>query len=368
MNKNESNMNIQQVTSLSRMKNKTIAIYGIGTYIFSVITSATDIEGNPVYPVAIVLISGFASFLFFIMAIIRLWKKAKNVSLIYASSTIIFFILSVAQEITLSAYGSPIIILCNIAMIIHFIAFIWVIIKLFKIEKACVTASHKKSSATLSYDKTTDTNSNNAGAYYNRLLDHGDVVNYDKTISEQTQVIEANPESPGIGRNYFLRGISYHNKGQYDQAIKDYSNAIKHDKRFLAWLAEPGHIYWGNEKRHHIQLHPETEKKFRLDAIKNTHQYQRYPFDYYYRACAHYAKGEYQSAILDFTKVIEIQPSTSLRQDSHYNLGCIYLKIGKTDSAQKHYEALKRLDENLANGLLSDIQNIVELSKTYELL
>jgi hypothetical protein len=29
MNKNESNMNIQQVTSLSRMKNKTIAIYGI---------------------------------------------------------------------------------------------------------------------------------------------------------------------------------------------------------------------------------------------------------------------------------------------------------------------------------------------------
>jgi hypothetical protein len=109
------------------MKNKTIAIYGIGTYIFSVIASATDTEGNPAYPVAIILLSGIASFLFFIMAIIRLWKQAKNISIIYASSAIILFILSVIQEIISPSYGSPLIILCNIAKVIHFIAFVWAI-------------------------------------------------------------------------------------------------------------------------------------------------------------------------------------------------------------------------------------------------
>ena len=38
--------------------NRTLALYGIGTYIFSVITSASDLEGNPVFPVAIILLPG----------------------------------------------------------------------------------------------------------------------------------------------------------------------------------------------------------------------------------------------------------------------------------------------------------------------
>jgi len=112
------------------MKNKTLAIYGIGTYILSVITSTSDIEGNPVFPVAVILISGFAGFLFFIMATIRLWNHARNVVLIYMFSTIILIILSVIQEITSPTDGSPIIILLNVTKIIHFIAFVWAVLAL----------------------------------------------------------------------------------------------------------------------------------------------------------------------------------------------------------------------------------------------
>ena len=40
------------------MKNKTIAIIGIGSYILSVITSAEDLEGNFVSPITLIIISG----------------------------------------------------------------------------------------------------------------------------------------------------------------------------------------------------------------------------------------------------------------------------------------------------------------------
>ena len=72
------------------MKNKTIAIFGIGTYILSVITSATDLEGNFVMPIVLIVASGIATAVFIIMAIVCLWKEAKGVSIMLASSAVIF--------------------------------------------------------------------------------------------------------------------------------------------------------------------------------------------------------------------------------------------------------------------------------------
>jgi len=114
------------------MKNKTIAIFGIGTYILSVITSATDLEGNFVMPIVLIVASGIATAVFIIMAIVCLWKEAKGVSIMLASSAVIFFVLSVIQEVISPSYGSPIIILLNVTKVIYLIAFIWAIITLFK--------------------------------------------------------------------------------------------------------------------------------------------------------------------------------------------------------------------------------------------
>lgn len=114
------------------MKNKTLAIFGIGTYILSVIASASDLEGNSVAPVALIVISGIATMVFIIIATVRLWKEAKNVSVLLASSAVILFVLMVIQVLTLPSYGSLIIILLNIAKVINFIAFVWAIIKLYK--------------------------------------------------------------------------------------------------------------------------------------------------------------------------------------------------------------------------------------------
>ena len=117
------------------MKNKTIAILGIGSYILSVITSAEDLEGNFVSPIFLIVISGILTIIFIVAATVRLWKGARYVSIILASSAVILFILSVVQGITSPSYGSPIIILLNITKVINFIAFIWAVLLLWTMAK-----------------------------------------------------------------------------------------------------------------------------------------------------------------------------------------------------------------------------------------
>jgi len=246
-------------------------------------------------------------------------------------------------------------------MIIHFIAFVWVIIRLFKTEQTRAILSHKQSPTISDYGKKTNENPRDTCARYNRALGHGDTCEYDRAIFGQTKAIEANPQSPGVGRDYFIRGTAYHNKGQYDHAIDDYSNAIKWDAMFLDWLAKPGHIAWGEETRRAIQLNPETEEAFRADVIKNTHQGQRYPLDYYFRAAAYYAKGEYDRAIMDYTKTIEIDPGMT---PAHFELAKVHLKVGNKDLAWERYEILKTLDEELAGDLLDLIHEYPDPERT----
>lgn len=105
------------------LTNKKIAIFGIGTFILSVITSAENLEGNPLAPTALILLAGIASLGFTIMAIVRLWKEAIYVSVMLVISTIILF----AFE-----YGSSNIVLLNVARVTQFIVSVWAVIRLYK--------------------------------------------------------------------------------------------------------------------------------------------------------------------------------------------------------------------------------------------
>ena len=114
------------------MKNRTLAIFGIASYILSVITSGTDDIGNSVMPTILIAISGIATFVFIIMATIRLWKINKKLSVLLPISTLVLIVTSVAQEIILPVYGSPLIIFLNVIKVIQFITLIWTIIILWR--------------------------------------------------------------------------------------------------------------------------------------------------------------------------------------------------------------------------------------------
>jgi len=126
------------------MKNKTLAIFGIGTYILSVLSSAEDLGGNSVAPIALITISGIATTVFYVMATIRLWKTHKSALILLISSVIIYVILSIIQSFTSPSYGSSTIILLNITKIINLIAFIWVVALLWKTTRQLEKNKQKK--------------------------------------------------------------------------------------------------------------------------------------------------------------------------------------------------------------------------------
>jgi hypothetical protein len=118
------------------MKNKTLAIFGIVTYILGVLSSALEGKSIVLITDVFIAISGIATIVFTIMAIVRLWKiKAKGLSITFALSEISLFILLVVQVITSPSYGNPIILLLNIAKVFNLITLFWVISLLWGMAK-----------------------------------------------------------------------------------------------------------------------------------------------------------------------------------------------------------------------------------------
>ena len=100
------------------MKNRTLALFGIVTWIFSVISSAEDLAGNYTSPAILIVVSAMAAFIFVIMAVIRLWSTQKV-------AAILFLALFLVSLVYVSA---PL-------KIINLILFIWVISLLWAMGK-----------------------------------------------------------------------------------------------------------------------------------------------------------------------------------------------------------------------------------------
>jgi len=117
------------------IRNIALAVFGIATFILQILTSAEDLEGNCLTPLALIGVSGAAFLIFVIMATGRLWKSARNVSIILASSTIILFVLATIQEFGWASYGSVMVIMANVVELINLVTLICAIMKLFKIKQ-----------------------------------------------------------------------------------------------------------------------------------------------------------------------------------------------------------------------------------------
>src|SRR5262249_31370976 len=63
--------------------------------------------------------------------------------------------------------------------------------------------------------------------------------------------------------------------------------------------------------------------------------------------------GDADQAVAACRKMVNLEPE---RPDWHLELGRLYLRLGRRKPALQEYEALKRLDQNMANKLLKEIQ------------
>jgi hypothetical protein len=115
------------------MSNRKLAIFGIFVWLLSFITSIEDSSRNFISPPWLILLSGILFIIFFILALKRLWEF-KLESRLFLISTVALFIFQAIQEITSPQYGSFIIVLTNIAKVVNFLIYFWIIFFLWKLD------------------------------------------------------------------------------------------------------------------------------------------------------------------------------------------------------------------------------------------
>ncbi|MFH1440728.1 MAG: tetratricopeptide repeat protein [Candidatus Omnitrophota bacterium] len=155
------------------------------------------------------------------------------------------------------------------------------------------------------------------GNYINRGLTSQIRGDYEQAISDFTKAIEINPND---AHGYNNRGLIYEIKGSYDQAIADFNKAIEINPDFEGPYCNRGNTYFdiGNYDQaladfsKDIELHPNSS------------------IAYYGRANTYMHRGSYEQAIFDFTKAITITPDYA---EAYCNRGLVYTRTSNYDQA-----------------------------------
>lgn len=128
------------------MKNKTLAIFGIVIYIFSVIATVTDAKGAMTMPIIVIIISTIAILGFSVIATIRVWKINKIPAIIFLLSVFLLLVLLILQQIYGAPNGGSWMALINIDTLFNFIAYFLLVAVLWNSEKIqqSIENTHKK--------------------------------------------------------------------------------------------------------------------------------------------------------------------------------------------------------------------------------
>jgi tetratricopeptide (TPR) repeat protein len=119
---------------------------------------------------------------------------------------------------------------------------------------------------------------------------------------------------------HFEHGNNLFSEEHYEQAIIEYTNAIKLDPKFAGAYYNRG-VTYGKKEQYELAIADYSE------AIK---VYPKHADAYYSQGLTYGKKGQYDLAIADFNKVIEF---SSKNANAYYNRGLSYSKKGQYDLA-----------------------------------
>jgi tetratricopeptide (TPR) repeat protein len=153
-----------------------------------------------------------------------------------------------------------------------------------------------------------ETKPNLAIACYNRGNDYSDQDLYDQAIADYTKAIKLDPKNP----HYILnRGLAYRSKGDNDQAIADYTEAITLKPDYADAYNSRAWAY--HEKGADAQGLPDAEKAVAL-APKDAAAIET-------RAEIYEKLGQSDKAIADYRMALTLDPSVGGAQDGLKRLG-----------------------------------------------
>lgn len=155
-----------------------------------------------------------------------------------------------------------------------------------------------------------DTRKNLAIAYNNRGIAYREKGEYDRAIADFTQAIKLNPKDVNP---YLNRGVAYEKKREYDLAIADYTQAIKLNSKYaypynnLAWT------YYKSDRP--AEGLPHVLKFLELDGIS----YAAWDT----LGAIQEALGNKEDAIEAYKKAMELDPKHETSKEHLVRLGAL---------------------------------------------
>jgi Tfp pilus assembly protein PilF len=173
-----------------------------------------------------------------------------------------------------------------------------------------------------------------ANAYFNSGLAFLNRKRYDEAIGDFTEAIRADPT---YTLAYFNRARAYDNRGNYDKAVSDYTEAIGLDPSFLPSYFNRGMVY--GHQGNYDKAVSDYDEAIRLDP--------NYAASYLNRGLEYRNKGNWQKAISDFTEAIRLDPNNAA---AYKNRGTTYLLAGDGDKAYADFATVGRLQSRSIKG------------------
>jgi len=141
--------------------------------------------------------------------------------------------------------------------------------------------------------QSTQLKSRNAGEFNNRGFAHCQEGQYDQAISDFSKAIKANPR---LAPAYNNRGAAYLYKAQYDQAISDLNKAIEIDPRLAQAYNNRGWAYI--KKWQYGRALSDFNKSTEIDP--------GFVEAYYHRAIVYFHLEEYDKSLSDVIKAQQL--------------------------------------------------------------
>lgn len=139
------------------------------------------------------------------------------------------------------------------------------------------------------------------------------------------------PAVPKDSAAYFKRGVSFAKQGKHQQAIADYTEAIKLEPRYSTVYFYRGKSY--SEIKQYQHAVTDYTKAISID--KNNDSF------FYYRGLAYSYLNQDQKAVDDFSQAIRLQPDS---YSNYASRGDSYRKLKQYQQAIDDYTAAIRLD------------------------
>ena len=192
----------------------------------------------------------------------------------------------------------------------------------------------------------------NAEEYLRRGAEALQRGQYSEAIEDFTKAIELEPDADA----YYIRGLAYGRQREYDRAIEDFTKATELNPKFADAYYARGNAYGRQgeydraiqESTKAIELNPEFANAYYIRGLAYSRQGEHdravedytkaielnpeFADAYYARGNAYGRQGEYDRAIQDFTKTIELNPEFA---DAYYIRGNAYGRQGEYDRARR---------------------------------